>query len=1049
MPPRSIRLVRGMPVVVLVLATILAAPRLPAQEPPTAVAADTYGHLRWRNVGPARGGRVTAVAGIRTQPCTFYMGSSGGGVWKTENCGGTWRPVSDGQIATGSIGAIDVSESDPAVVYVGTGSAAIRSNVIIGRGMYGSRDDGRTWQFLGLGQAGQIGSVVVHPSRPEVVWVAALGSPFGPNRERGVFKTTDGGRTWRHVLFVNEETGARVVAVNRSAPNEVYAGMHRAARKGWDIVSGGPATEGGIYRSADGGDTWTRLATGLPQVRTGRIDIDIARSDPRVVYAMIEAPGEEGGLYRSQDAGASWRLVSNDPKLRARPFYFHYVDVNPKDANEVWVSELRLWKSSDGGTSFTAVATSHGDNHGIWFNPDDPRIAIQGNDGGASVTLDGGASWSSILNQPTAELYMVTVDEQFPYRLYGPQQDNSTVIVPSLPPVAWPLDRPEQVWGHGPGCETGQIQPRSDGQVVYGACKGEFGRYSVATGQEKHYWVYPQNRYGHHPRDIRYRFPRQSVIVVSPHDERVIYHASHVVHRTRDEGVSWEVISPDLTANEPDKQVLPGNPITRDVTGEEVYSSIYAMAESRLERGVLWVGANDGPVHVSRDDGRTWKDVTPPDLPPGGRVQTIEDSPHRRGSVYIAVYRYLREHDLRPYIYATNDYGTTWTRLADGRNGIPDDHPTRVVREDPDVEGLLYAGSEFGVFVSFDGGRRWQSLQQNLPATPVTDIRVHRKDLVISTMGRAFWIMDDVSALQQVARALLVAAGHSAGAGASDSAREVGRGADDFDPERPFLFQPRPAHRMRYEPVAPDPGWPEYPPSGAPIDYYLPAAFAGEPTLEVLDAAGGIVRTFPSGSASTIATVREMSGRRLPMLPATAASVRPGTNRLVWDLRHAGAWSSKDPTDAVRGPLVAPGQYRVRLTAGRYEASRIIEVRPDPRVTADGVTQADLEEQTVFLLKVRDAISDARRLAFRIDGALDGRTGPLRAGAPELLRALRDRLVTAGGPYARPMLIDQLANVAKMLAQADQRIGDDARERFDDLLKELSGIEPQVEAALR
>ena len=514
--------------------------------------------------------------------------------------------------------------------------------------------------------------MIVHPSNPDIVWIAALGSPFGPNAERGIFKTTDGGKTWKKTLFVNDQTGGRVLAINYSNPNELYAGMYRGLRLGWDIVSGGPATEGGIYKSTDGGETWNKLSAGLPQKLIGKIDLDVARSNPRVVYAMVEAPGPEGGLYKSDDAGATWRNINNNPRLRARPFYFHYVDVNPKNENEVWVNELALHKSTDGGKTFTQVATPHGDNHGIWFNPDNPSIALQCNDGGANVTLDGGRSWSSILNQPTAELYMVSVDEQFPYRLYAPQQDNSTIIVPSLPPHSWGYDNPAQSWTQGPGCETGQIHPRPDGSVIWGACKGEVGRYNVATGQEKHSWIYPQNRYGHDPDDIKYRFPRQTVIHVSPHDPKTVYQASHVLHRTTDEGVTWTTISPDLTAREPDKQIVPGSPITRDITGEEVYSSIYSMVESRLERGVLWVGANDGPVHVSRDGGKNWANVTPKDLPPGGRVQNIEDSPHRKGSAYIAVYRFLREHDLKPYIYVTNDYGKTWSKLTDGAQRDPD-----------------------------------------------------------------------------------------------------------------------------------------------------------------------------------------------------------------------------------------------------------------------------------------------------------------------------------------------------------------------------------------
>ncbi|MGH9311806.1 MAG: WD40/YVTN/BNR-like repeat-containing protein [Vicinamibacterales bacterium] len=985
------------PFLLLIVLLIVTAPLRSDAQSTVTVDPKLYRDLKWRSVGPHRGGRVTAIAGVRSKPCTFYMGATGGGVWKTESCGNLWTPVSDGQIATGSIGAIDVSESNPDVVYVGTGSAAIRSNVIIGRGMYKSTDGGRSWQLIGLRDAGQIGAVVVHPTNPDTVWIAALGSPFGPNDERGIFKTTDGGRTWKKILFVNNETGGRVVAINWSNPNEVYAGMYRGFRKGWDIISGGPANEGGIYKSSDGGETWTKLSAGLPQKLIGKIDLDVSRSNPRVVYAMVEGPGAEGGLYRSDDAGATWRNVNNSARLRARPFYFHYVDINPRSENEVWVNELALHKSSDGGKTFTQVAVPHGDNHGIWFNPDNPNVAIQCNDGGASVTQDGGRTWSSILNQPTAELYMVSVDEQFPYRLYAPQQDNSTVIVPSLPPHSWGYDNQAQSWTQGPGCETGQIHPRPDGSVIWGACKGEVGRYSVATGQEKHTWIYPQNRYGHDPDDIKYRFPRQTVIVVSPHDPKTVYQASHVVHRTTDEGVTWTTISPDLTAREPDKQIVPGSPITRDITGEEVYSSIYSMVESRLERGVLWVGANDGPVHVSRDGGKSWTNVTPKDLPPGGRVQNIEDSPHRKGSAYIAVYRFLREHDLKPHIYVTNDYGKSWSKLTDGTNGIPIDHPARVVREDPDRQGLLYAGTEFGFFVSFDNGRRWQALQQNLPATPVTDIRVHRKDLVIATMGRSFWIMDNVTPLHQLA-------------GGSATTTDNG---NPSNPANHRLFTPAVAWRTRHAASGGSPDVPEYPGPGARIDYVFAGVPSGSVKLEILDAKGTVIRAIEPLSATPQPGAPGMRAFRRGGV-AAALGIRDGHNRYLWDLRHSGA----------DGPMVAPGKYQVRLTAGSWSETKPLELKIDPRLAADGVTQADLEEQTAFLLKVRDAIAEARTLSASLRERKD----------------LYGKLVTAEGPYPQPMLIDQLSSIARMVGQADQRIGKEAQTRFDDLMKELAQI---------
>ncbi len=751
---------------------------------------------------------------------------------------------------------------------------------------------------------------------------------------------------------------------------------------------------------------------GLPARLIGKIDIDVARSRPSTVYAMVEAPGPEGGLYRSDDGGATWRNVNNSQRLRARPFYFHYVDVHPKNHEEVWVNELGLWKSTDGGGTFSGVPTPHGDNHGIWFNPDNPDIAIQCNDGGANVTRDGGRTWSSILNQATGEFYMVAVDDQFPYRLYGPQQDNSTVVVPSLPTVAWGLDSPLQIWGQVSGCETGQVWPRPDGSVVWGACKGEVGRYVTATGQEQHYWVYPQNRYGHNPKDIKYRLPRQTVVYLSPHDPKTVYQASHVLHRSTDEGVTWEVISHDLTAYEPDKQVTPGSPITRDITGEEVYSSIYAMAESRLEKGVLWVGANDGPVHVSRDAGKTWKKVTPPDLPPGGRVQTIEDSPHRKGSAYIAVYRYLREHDLQPYIYATTDYGATWTRLTDGRNGIPADYPTRVVREDPSQEGLLYAGTEFGMFVSFDNGRHWQTLQQNLPATPVTDIRVHRKDLVLATMGRAFWILDNVSVLHQLA-----------------SRHELVLRSEAY------LFAPREAYRMRYSPTPAAPDQPQYPPPGATIDYYLAGEPAGELKLEITDGKGLLIRSFTAQAAAAAPA---------PAAPAMQArrggggaplTKREWHNRFVWDLRHAGAGGAA-------GPLVVPGTYQVRLSVGEWSQARPLEVRVDPRVAAAGVTQADLQEQLDLSLKVRDATADARALGARLTAARPSMKA--NAGNAKSLEALIARVVTADVVYPQPMLIDQLSNIARMIGQGDQKVGRDAFTRFDDLMKEMGAVKAEA-----
>jgi photosystem II stability/assembly factor-like uncharacterized protein len=1039
---------------------------------------NTYQDLRWRSIGPHRGGRSTAAVGVRTQPNVFYMGATGGGVWKTENFGVTWTPISDGQIATGSIGAIDVSDSNPNVIYVGTGSEAIRSNVILGRGVYKSTDAGKTWQFSGLRDVGQIGQLKIHPSNPDIAFVAAVGNPFGWGPERGVYRTKDGGRTWQKVLFINEQTGAVSVAINWSNPNEIYAGAWRGQRKPWTIISGGPAAEGGVYKSTDGGDRWTRTSSGFPDDLIGKVWVDVAQSNPKVVYAQIEAKGAKGGLYRSADSGATWTLVNSGQSIRARPFYFNKVFVNPKDENEVYVTALGFQRSTDGGRTFTAVPTPHGDDHIVWINPDNPKIFIETNDGGANITQDNGKSWSTQLNQPTGEFYMVDADEQFPFRLYGPQQDNSTLYVANVPPFSWPLDHATQTWFQASGCESGQIRPTPDGKIVYGDCKGEFGRYNIETGQEQHYWIYPQQRYGKNPKEMRYRFVRQAPIELDAHNPKIVYHGSQYVHKTIDGGIHWTRFSPDVTANGPEGHVTSGEPITRDMTGEEVYAALYSMRSSRLEPGVFWTGSNDGPVWMTRDNGRTWKNVTPTGLPPGGRVHTIEDSPHRRGSAYVSVYRmYLN--DFKPYLYMTNDYGQHWTLLTDGSNGIPGDQPMHVVREDPEQQGLLYAGTLEGAYVSFDQGKHWQTLQQNLPATPVTDLKVHYGELLVSTMGRSFWIMDNVAPLRQIAASVtrttrprptdnpngqvgqvgqagqnlagdVVLASQENVSGLEQTAKRatpppVKPTIKPFDGSNVFLFTPSPTYRMHYVASSGRPDLPEYPPVGTRIDYYLPNP-SGEVKLEILDAAGKVVRSFSSETRATAAGGRG-GGRRGGGLPSTLPT-RIGMNRFVWDLRYPGgppaAGGDMEGGGFGAGPLVAPGSFKARLTAGGVTRTEAFTVKIDPRVAKDGVTVADLAEQTRFALKVRDALAEARQLAQRVREALDARRGDQAK-----LQSLQDRLTTKSGPYEDQMFIDQLSNVGREIGQADQKVGASAYERFNDLMKEWATLKAEAEAVLR
>ena len=992
-----------------------------AQASAPAIDAARLQALRFRNIGPHRGGRVTAVAGHRAQLGTFYMGATGGGVWKTTDYGVTWQNVSDGYFPTGSIGAIAVAESNPDIVYVGTGSAAIRSNVIQGRGMFRSADAGKTWKAIGLREVGQIGAVLVDPTDANVVYVAALGQPFGPNAERGVFKSVDGGTTWTHALRINDKTGVVSLSMNPSNPREIYAGSWQAVRKPWTIVSGGPAAETGLYKTSDAGTTWEHLTNGLPTNLIGKMSVDVSPANPNRVYVLLEAPGTERGVYRSDDAGRSFTQMNSEMSLIRRPFYYTYIDAHPKDADTVYVNNEGFFISTDGGKTWNTRPTPHGDNHGMWINPDQPDIFIQSNDGGANVTTNGGRTWSSQLNQSTAELYQVDVDDQFPYRVYGAQQDTgSPLILPSLPPTAANYMSPLQLWQPGPGCETGPVKPTPGAaHILWGVCKGEISRMNMQTGQEAHFWVYPQNRYGHAARDIRYRFQRVSPFAFSPHDPKVIYHISQYVHRTTDSGMTWETISPDLTANEPDKQGTSGEPITRDITGEEVYSTLYSVMEAKTERGVIWTGANDGPVHVTRDNGKTWTNVTPRDLPPGGRVQNVEVSPHRKGSAYIAVYRYLLN-DYQPYIYRTDDYGKTWTRLTTGTNGIPADYPTRVVREDPDRVGLLYAGTEFGMFISFDNGGSWQAFQQNLPVTPITDIIVTRQDMVISTMGRGFWIMDNVSALHQLSADAMTSAA--------------------------TLLTPRPAYRMRYAAMGNAAGEPEYPAPSAHIDYVLAKPVDGVMTLEIIDPrTKELVRRITNeGPAPQNETTQGMRAPVTQRAGGPRLSNNAGLNRFAWDMRLAGDAGARGG-----GPLVVPGTYDVRLSIPGMgaELRSTLEIRIDPRVAADGISVSDLQVQFDVLKRIRTSAAAARALVSKLGEARKAAgISPERVKA---ITAIEAKLVTAGGAYPQPMLIDQYGNVARMLGQADQKVGKDAYLRLDDLDKALAAITTDVDAVVK
>jgi photosystem II stability/assembly factor-like uncharacterized protein len=1012
----------------LAMLVLLVAPSANARD--VGIFDTAHADLHYRMVGPDRGGRVTTVTGVPSQPRTFYMGVASGGLWKTTDAGASWTPISDGQIPVGSMGSVDVSRTNPNIIYVGTGSDDIRSNVSTGRGIYKSTDAGATWKFVGLRDAGQIGAVRVDPTDADVVYVAAIGNAFTNNDQRGVFRTRDGGKTWKKILFISDSVGAADLELQPGHPNVIYAGMWHGQRKPWNIVSG--SRDGGLYKSTDGGDHWTKLTQGLPSGLFGKSNIAVTAADPQRVYALIEAkPG--GGLYRSDDAGEHWTLATSKPQLITRPFYYTTLAADPTNADVVYAGAERFFKSVDAGKTFTRLPTPHGDNHDMWISPRDGRVMIQDNDGGANVSLDGGKTWSTQYNQPTAEIYGVVVDNQFPYRLYGAQQDSTTLIVPSLPLNSGRIEE----WRTGPGCETGPIMPNlQNPDIVYGACKGKFSWMSLSSGQERQHWIGAQSLYGTPPDHLIDRFQRVSPMEVSPFDPNVVYYGSQYVYRTRDRGVTWERISPDLTAHDSRyMKVESGTPITRDMTGEEMYSTLYAIRESPLEKGLIWTGANDGPVYVTRDDGKTWTNVTPKGLPSGGRVQYIEPSPHRAGSAYIAVYRYLMG-DFAPYIYRTDDYGKSWTRLTDGNNGIPADDPTRVVREDPSRAGLLYAGTEFGVYVSFDNGGHWQPFQLNLPVTPVTDIAVHRKDLVLATQGRSFWILDDLTPLHQWSDAIAAADAH--------------------------LFKPRAAYRMHYRAkgsmFGPDHAGsaPQYPPPGAMIDYYFAKVPRGKVTLEILDAAGKTVRRFTEAPAgddahtagkgkAEAATASQDKRKDDHGLYRTASlPVHQGINRFIWDFTYPpprGEKTSKGhrPT---RGPMAVPGSYSVRLTITRPEDARTwtetqpLIVKADPRSIRDGVTVADMQQQFEHNMRVRDLLSDVNLAVKRIEDArakLKDATGAADKEKLRKLDVIAAKLETPKVRYSEPELQGNIAYLYGMTRGADQKVGRDAIERYQTL----------------
>ncbi len=884
---------------------------------------DLWKALQWRSIGPYRGGRSVAVAGVASQPKVYYFGGTGGGVWKTTDGGANWANVSDGFFNTGTVGAMAVAQDNPNVIYVGMGETPIRGNVSHGDGVYKSTDAGKTWKHIGLADTRHIGRIVIHPKDPNTVYVAALGQIFGTNEQRGVFRTRDGGKTWDKVLYRNEKAGAVDITLDPSNPNVLYASIWEAKRTPYSMESGGPGS--GIFKTTDGGDNWTEISRnpGLPKGTLGISGVSVSPVNPERVWAIVEA--EDGGVFRSDNAGETWTRTSEDRNLRQRAWYYSEIYADPANLDRVYVLNVNFHRSDDGGRTFRSIPVEHGDTHDLWIAPNDPNRMILGDDGGAEVTTDGGANWTEE-DQPTAQFYRVTTDNEFPYNIYGAQQDNSTVGIKSRSDG---FGITERDWDDVGGGESGWIAPHpKDANIIFaGSYGGLLTKLNRKTGQSRIINVWPDNPMGDGASAMKYRFQWNFPIVFSPHDSDTLYTGGNIVFKTTNQGQSWTAISPDLTRDDKSKQGVSGGPITKDNTSVEYYCTIFTMMESPVQKGVIWTGSDDGLVHVTRDGGAKWDNVTPPKamLPEWIQINSLDASPFDAGTAYVAATMY-KSNDFKPYLYVTNDFGKSWRKIT---NGLPDNSFTRVIRADPNRKGVLYAGTETGLWVSFDDGANWQSLQLNLPIVPVTDLIIQKRegDLIAATQGRAFWVLDDLNVVYQMADA---------------------KAAKDA-----LLFKVEPSTRGGgfggfQLPATATVG--ANPASGTSVYYYLKDKPKGGVTLEFFDAAGKLIRKFSSEDKT----------------PGPKPAMEIGLNRFVWNQRYADAttfpglimWAG-----SVTGPRAVPGNYQVKMTVGGQTMMETFALQKDPRTAT---TPEDFAKQFDFLLKVRDKLDETHKAIINI-----------------------------------------------------------------------------------